>query len=115
MNDNELNNLDEKCKYACQSRQSFILNAIDGAVIATSDEVEILKDISAKIADYIKQIRGLATNVNQQTKHANINGNLPADEYLQIQAEQIETMRRDGENIWQLLRQLISQQNHVQQ
>lgn len=115
MNDNELNSLDEKCKYTCQSRQSYILNAIDGAVIATADEIDILKDISAKIADYIKQIRGMATNVNQQARHANENGNLLANEFLQNQAEQIETMRKDGENIWQLLRQLISQQNHMQQ
>ena len=114
MNDHELKKLDEKCKLSGQTRQSYILNAVDGAVIATSEQVNAFMEISLQLADFMKQLRGLATNINQQARHANEKGQVASEEELEKQTDEIFKMRKEGEEIWRSLRRLISRQNHME-
>ena len=113
MNTQELNKLEEKCKLTGQSKQAYIINAVDGSVIATAEEVDLLKAISNQFAEYIRILRGLATNINQQAKHANETGRVDAVNILAEQNQQLCNLRKEGESIWQSLRQLIEKQNHM--
>lgn len=110
MNDEELKCLDDKCKESGQTRQSFIFNAIDGAEIATSDQIKIFKELSVLMADYMRQLRGIAININQQARYTNEIQHPVEKNILEKQYEEIESLRREGEKVWQLLRQLISRQ-----
>ena len=113
MNTQELNKLEEKCKLTGQSKQAYIINAVDDSVIATAEEVDWLKAISNQFAEYIRILRGLATNINQQAKHANETGRVEAANILAEQNQQLGDLRKEGESIWQSLRQLIEKQNHM--
>ena len=113
MNTQELNKLEEKCKLTGQSKQAYIINAVDDSVIATAEEVDLLKAISNQFAEFIRILRGLATNINQQAKHANETGRVEAANILAEQNQQLGNLRKEGESIWQSLRQLIEKQNHT--
>lgn len=97
------------------TQQSYIINAIMGATITSSDEIEVLKKISKTFSDLLRQLRGMATNVNQMARVANGKGYLPKEEILIQTAEQIDQYRKGSEKLWQLIRSSINQQNHTEQ
>lgn len=113
MNSKEFKELEDKCKFTGQSKQVFILNAIEGVTIATPEEVDILRVISDQFNEYMRVLRGMATNINQQAKHANETGQLETIKELQKQTTRIEKIRKEGEEIWQSLRRLIKRQIHT--
>lgn len=114
MNDDELKRFEEKCNVAGQSKQAFILSAVDGATIATDEEVALFKTISSQIADFIKQIKGMANNINQQARKANEMGYMESVHKLEEQLYEITEMKKEGDLIWQSLRLLISRQNRME-
>ena len=115
MNAKEFKGLEDKCKLTGQSKQGFILNAIEGATIATTEEVNLLKMINTQFNEYLKILRGMGTNINQQARHTNETGQVATVRELQVQSAQIKEMRKEGESIWQSLRQLIKRQIHTGQ
>lgn len=92
------------------SQQAFIISAVRGATITSSDEVAVLKEISKTFADFEKQVRGLGTNVNQMARVANGQGYLPSEEALTRLSDQLGNMRKESEEIWQSIRSSINQQ-----
>ena len=56
--------LQQKVEESGLSQQSFVINAVRGAVIRPSDELAILKEISRTFSDYERQLRGLARTGN---------------------------------------------------
>ena len=115
MNDDEYAVLKAKVKESGLTQQSFINNAIKGATIASDDEVEILKDLSITFADLVRQLRGLATNINQIAHVANGMRILPLKIELSKTREEIKSYKKEGEEILQLIRSLINQQRHTGQ
>lgn len=97
-----------------QTQQSFILNAIEGAAILTAKDSKLLKDISRQVADLLKQIKGIAVNINQLAYKANVYGEITTERRLREYGAQTEELRREADTIWQLIRQSISRQRHTE-
>ena len=115
MNDAEYANFHNKVEESGLTQQSYIINAVQGATITPSDEIAVLKTISKTFADLEKQLRGLATNVNQMAHIANGQGQLPDVEDLKYLAAQLGNYRKESEDLWQSIRSLISQHRVTEQ
>ena len=115
MTDAEYKKLTDKVSESGLSQQSFILNAIKGASITSSDEVAVQKEISKTFSDIVRQLRGLSTNVNQMAHVANATGELPTATELIQAATEISKYRKECEDVWLSIRSLINQQNHMEQ
>ena len=113
MTADEYNTLQNKVDDSGLTQQAYIINAIKDATITSSDEVAVQKEISQTFADLVKQLRGLATNVNQMAHVANGQGNLPTAQELVNTSLEISNYRKECEDIWLLIRSLINQQNHT--
>ena len=79
MNDAEYDAIQDRIRESGLTQQSYMINAAIGATITSSDQVAVLKELSKTFADLVKQLRGLATNVNQMAHVANAAGILPAE------------------------------------
>jgi len=115
MSDDEYKILQNKVKDSGLTQQAYVINSIKGATITPSDEIEVLKKLSKTFADLITQLRGLATNVNQMAHIANGYGFLPAEKELSKANDSISKFRKECEEVWQLIRSSINQQNHMGQ
>lgn len=113
MNEDEYQNLQNKITKSGQTQQTFIVNTLAGAVIAPREEVAVLKELNKNLEALIRQIKGMATNVNQMAHIANGTGELPSLTKLSNVGTKVEKFREEAEVIWQSIRQLISQQNHT--
>ena len=111
MSDEEYTFLQGRLSQTGQTQQSYILNAIRGATIVSVEEVKELQTMNKGFADMMRQLRGLATNVNQMAHVANGIGELPVVTALEKFGKSIEKFRKEEEKRWQSIRQLISQQN----
>ena len=115
MNEDEYKTLLEKVDESGLSQQAYIISSIKGATITSSDEIAIQKDISKSFADLVKQLRGLATNVNQMAHIANAYGALPTTSELIKASDEISKYRKECEDLWLLIRSSINQQNRTEQ
>lgn len=111
MSDEEYTFLQGRLSLTGQTQQSYILNAIRGATIVSVEEVKELQTMNKGFADMMRQLRGLATNINQMAHIANGTGELPVVATLEKFGKNIEKFRKEEEKRWQSIRQLISQQN----
>lgn len=115
MNETEYADFQHKVDESGLSQQAYIISAVRGATITPSDEIAILKEISKTFADFEKQVRGLGTNVNQMAHVANGQGYLPGEEAMTKLSDQLGNMRKESEEIWQLIRSSINQQKATEQ
>ena len=111
MNEDEYKTLLEKVDESGLSQQAYIISSIKGATITSSDEIAVQKEISKTFAELVKQLRGLATNVNQMAHIANGQGLLPTTETLIQTSAEIGDYRKECEELWLLIRSSINQQN----
>ena len=111
MSDEEYSFLQKRLLQTGQTQQSYILNAIRGATIVSAEEIKELQKLNKGFADMMRQLRGIATNVNQMAHIANGTGELPVVVVLEKLGSNIEKFRKEEERRWQSIRQLISQQN----
>ena len=114
MSDEEYKFFQGRLSLTGQTQQSYILNAIRGAKIVSEEEVKELQNMNKGFADMMRQLRGLATNVNQMAHIANGIGELPVVSVLEKVGKVIEKFRKEEEHRWQSIRQLISQQSHTE-
>ena len=114
MSDEEYKFFQERLSQTGQTQQSYILNAIRGVSIVSAEEVKELQKLNKGFADMMRQLRGLATNVNQMAHVANGTGELPVVVALEKFGKSIEKFRKEEEKRWQSIRQLISQQSHTE-
>ena len=114
MNDEEYNLLLDKMQRSGQTRQNVMISALKEATITTEEEISELKRSNSLMADLLKQLRGMATNINQVAHMANATGQIASINELSKMTNQISNFRREGEVIWQLIRQSISQRKHMQ-
>ena len=108
MNDAEYDALQEKIKESGLTQQSYIINAIRDSNITSAKELEVIKDISRNFADQDRQLRGIATNINQMAHVANGQGLLPTVEKMDEIADMILEFRKEDDNRWRLIRQSVS-------
>ena len=97
------------------SQQAYIISAVLEATITPSDEIDVLKKISITFSDLERQLRGLATNVNQMAHVANGQGIIPTKSELENLSNQLSNYRKESENIWQSIRSLINQRKVMEQ
>ena len=109
MNETEYADFQSKVIKSGLTQQAYVINAVRGATITPSDQIEVLKEISKTFADQERQFRGLATNVNQMAHVANGQGYVPSAQELEKIAAQIGIYRKESEDIWQSIRSSINQ------
>lgn len=114
MSDEEYKLFQGRLSQTGQTQQSYILNAIRGATIVSAEEVKELQKLNKGFADMMRQLRGLATNVNQMAHVANGIGELPVVSALEKVGKSIEKFKKEEESRWQSIRLLISQQSHTE-
>lgn len=114
MNKEEYSALQNRVEDSGLTQQAYIISAIKGATITPSDEIAVQKEISKSFAELVKQLRGLATNVNQMAHVANGQGILPTTETLIHTSAEIGDYRKECEELWLLIRSSINQQNHTE-
>lgn len=113
MTKEEYNRLQEKLDQTGQTQQAFVVNAIDGAMITTPAMALELKKINVTMAELLKQLRGMATNINQLAYKANGYMELPTVAKLEQIDDEIGGFREEASSIWQLIRQFLSRQRHT--
>ena len=115
VSDQEYDIIQKKLSETGLTQQAFILKAVEGATISTAEEKQQLKEINLKLADLLKQIKGIGVNINQMAYRANAYRELPTVQKLSEYQNENEKLRREAETIWQSIRQIISQQKHMGQ
>ena len=115
VSDQEYETIQKKLSETGLTQQAFILKAVEGATISTAEDKQQLKEINLKLADLLKQIKGIGVNINQMAYRANAYRELPTVQKLSEYQNENEKLRREAETIWQSIRQLISQQKHMGQ
>ena len=115
VSDQEYDIIQKKLSETGLTQQAFILKAVEGATISTAEDKQQLKEINLKLADLLKQIKGIGVNINQMAYRANAYRELPTVQKLSEYQNENEKLRREAETIWQSIRQLISQQKHMGQ
>ena len=110
MNKAEYDLLQNKVKESGQTQQAVVIHAIAGLKIASTEEVEELKNLNLMLAEMLSQLRGVATNVNQIARKMNAGGFILREDILHYLNQNIRNYRKESEKIWQSIRQLISGQ-----
>ncbi len=108
MNETEYADFQNKVEESGLSQQAYIISAVRGATITPSDEIAALKEISRIFAEFVKQLRGMGTNLNQMAHVANGQGYLPGENILAELSDQVGSMRKEGEDVWQSIRSSIN-------
>ena len=114
MSDEEIALLKKKVNETGQDQQTVILNAIAGHKTTSAEEVAELKESNKQFSDAIRQLRGIANNVNQIARYANTVGVIQDGVNLHQVSEDIKSSTKECEKAWQLIRQSISQRRHME-
>ena len=110
MTEEEYALLCSKLKQTGVSQQAYIISAIKNVSVIPSDQLAVMKEISATFSSLEQQLRGMATNINQMARIANSRNYAPGIRVLEKISREIEGYRKDSEEIWQSIRSLIAQQ-----
>lgn len=113
MNKAEYELLQRKVRESGRTQQAVVIAAIAGVKIASAEEIKELKRLTELLAEILRQLRGAASNINQIARRMNSDGFIPRGDYLTKINENIIQYRRECEDIWRLIRQLISGQIHM--
>ena len=112
MNDIEYDDFQHKVAESGQTVQSYVLNAIQTGAIPDAELINKISEMSQMMADQYKQLRGMATNLNQMAHNSNmekLTGDWRAEERLQDMQFQVGEMRKECMDLWQSLRRLMAQ------
>ena len=104
MTEKEYAAMQKLIKESGRMQQSYIINSALNARISSAEEIATLKEISVTFGDLVKQLRGIAININQMARVANGSGALPTALELSQISEQIARYRERSEQIWQSIR-----------
>ena len=107
MTDSEYEEFNNKVSESGLSRQAFFIRMIKGIRINSAESLGELKKMNEALSNFDRQLRGLATNVNQMARIANGTGMLPSEKALALMNQKINEIRKKLEEIWQSIRSLI--------
>lgn len=113
MNKAEYELLQRKVRESGRTQQAVVIAAIAGLKIASAEEIKEFKRLNELLAEILRQLRGAASNINQIARRMNSDGFIPRGDYLTKMNENIIQYRRECEEIWRLIRRLISGQIHM--
>ena len=108
MNDEEYEKLQRNLEQTKLTLQSYIINSSLNAKVPTADEVNELKKLNQLFAEYNRQLKGIAVNINQMAKKLNSNENIEYEQLLKIDS-QVLRMKEEVQELWRLIRWQISQ------
>lgn len=115
MNKAEHDLLQRKVRESGRTKQAVVIAAIAGVEIASAEEIEELKKLNELLAEILRQLRGAASNINQIARRMNADGFIPRRDYLEYLNKNIIQYRKECEEIWRLIRLLISGQIPTEQ
>ena len=115
MNKEEYDLFQSKVKESGRTQQEVVIKAIADLKIVSAEDVEELKRLIQMFADFLCQLRGATTNINQIARKLHTDGEIPNDSMLYFLNKNILKYRKESERIWQLIRRLISGQIHMEQ
>ncbi len=107
MTDSEYDEFNNKVSRSGLSRQDFFIRMIKGIRINSAESLDELKKMNETLSNLDRQLRGMATNVNQMARIANGTGMLPSDKTLQEINTKICGIRKELGEIWQSIRSSI--------
>lgn len=110
MTEDEYAALAMKVEESGQTQLSFIINAVLGAKVSSREEVKELQKLNGQFADTNRQLRGMATNINQMAHVANGYGQIPQQSQLEQLHQDLQVFRKECDITWRLIRQSISLQ-----
>lgn len=113
MNKVEYELLQRKVRESGRTQQAVVIAAIAELKIASTEEIKELKRLNELLAEILRQLKGAASNINQIARRMNSDGFVPRGDYLTKINENIIQYRRECEDIWRLIRRLISGQIHM--
>ena len=113
MNKAEYELLQRKVRESGRTQQAVVIAAIADLKITSAEEIKELKKMNELLAEILRQLRGAASNINQIARRMNSDSFIPRGDYLTKINENIIQYRRECEEIWRLIRQLISGQIHM--
>ena len=90
-----------------QSMRAVITKAIMGMPLIPAEVITKVHNINLKMSEQYRQLRGMATNINQLARVAN-KYQCPAD-ILELEhiKEELHLMREELDDTWRLLRSLL--------
>jgi len=106
MTEKEYGNFMEKVIESSMCRQDFLIHLAQEVRIGSKEEADEIKRLSMIVADLDRQLKGMATNLNQLAKVANAAGELPAIEELTQMNEAVAAMKKEVGRLWGYLRQI---------
>ena len=113
MNKTEHDLLQRKIRESGRTQQAVVIAAIADLKITSAEEIKELKKLNELLAEILRQLRGAASNINQIARRMNTDGFIPRRDYLEYLNTNIIQYRKECEEIWRLIRQLISGQIHM--
>ena len=115
LKDDEYRNFKKRVTESGVSQQDFIISSIQRGRISSAEEIKELKDANRNFGDFVRQIRGIATNINQMAHVANGQGIIPAGTELKNLAGTVEDIGKESEKVWRSIRSSISRQRLTEQ
>ena len=113
MNKAEHELLQRKVRESGRTQQAVVIAAIADLKVVSAEEIKELKKLNELLAEMLRQLRGTASNINQIALRMNADGFIPRRDYLEYLNKNIIQYRKECEEIWRLIRQLISGQIHM--
>ena len=107
MTDSEYDEFNNKVSRSGLSRQDFFIRMIKGIRINSAESLVELKKTNDTLSNLDKQLRGMATNVNQMARIANGTGILSSEKALEQINQRINETRKELGEIWQSIRSSI--------
>lgn len=86
----------KKIKESGLTQQSFIINAVMDVVLYGKEGLKYLIEIRDMVGEFVKQVRGIAANINQMTKIANANKATITENELQIVKREYDYITKEG-------------------
>ncbi len=115
MTDDAYEQLMRRIKETRKTQQAYILDAALNGEITSDEYIQELRNENKILADLDKQLRGIATNINQMAHIANGKGILPIASQLVATTEEIRKIRNEVMKVWQSQRRSINQLSHTEQ
>ena len=114
LNDSEYNTFIQHLTQSGLTKQDFVLDAITKPSIISSDYISELHKLNQNVANYNRKVSGMAVNINQIAHKAN------ATDVVDIHAienatNEISKVKKEGENIWHLIRSSMATVLHAAQ